>query len=81
MQALILFLLRLYRIAISPLMAPRCRFYPSCSEYAHIAVERHGAARGICLAARRLARCHPWHPGGIDLVPEPGEPAVRSGAR
>jgi putative membrane protein insertion efficiency factor len=69
MQNLILFLLRLYRVALSPLVGPRCRFYPSCSRYAQIAVERHGAAKGSYLAIRRLARCHPWHPGGIDPVP------------
>jgi hypothetical protein len=72
MQKLILVLLRVYRVALSPLMAPRCRFYPSCSEYAQLAVHRHGAAKGSCLAFRRLARCHPWHPGGVDLVPELG---------
>ena len=70
MQALILFLLRAYRVAISPLMGPRCRYYPSCSQYAQIAVERHGAIRGSWLAVRRIARCHPWHPGGVDPVPE-----------
>jgi len=70
MQKLILFVLRMYRFAVSPLLGPRCRFYPSCSQYAQIAVARHGAATGSYLAIRRLARCHPWHPGGVDLVPE-----------
>jgi putative membrane protein insertion efficiency factor len=70
MQAVILFLLRVYGLAISPLIGPRCRYYPSCSQYARIAVERYGAARGAWLALRRIARCHPWHPGGIDPVPE-----------
>jgi putative membrane protein insertion efficiency factor len=73
MQKLILFLLHLYRIAVSPLMAPRCRFYPTCSCYAQIAVARHGAAKGSYLAIRRLARCHPWHAGGVDLVPGLGQ--------
>ena len=79
MQKLILSLLRLYRFVLSPLFGPRCRFYPSCSQYAQIAIERHGAATGTYLAIRRLARCHPWHPGGVDLVPElePGEIAHR----
>jgi len=73
MQKLILFLLHLYRVALSPLIGPRCRFYPSCSRYAQIAVERHGAAKGGYLAIRRLARCHPWHPGGVDPVPGLGQ--------
>jgi uncharacterized protein len=70
MQDVIVTLVRLYRIALSPLLRPRCRFYPTCSEYALIAVERHGAAKGSCLALRRIARCHPCHPGGVDLVPD-----------
>jgi hypothetical protein len=70
MQKLILLLLRAYRVALSPLLGPRCRFYPTCSSYAQTAVERFGAARGSCLVVRRLARCHPWHAGGVDPVPE-----------
>jgi putative membrane protein insertion efficiency factor len=65
-----------YQRFISPLMAPRCRFYPSCSSYALEAVQVHGAVRGSWLALRRLLRCHPFHPGGIDPVPPP-----RSGRR
>lgn len=68
-RKLLLVPVRFYRYAISPLMAPRCRFFPSCSEYAIEAVERHGAWRGGWLAARRVCRCHPWNPGGIDEVP------------
>ena len=85
MQELILLLLRVYRVAISPLIGPRCRYYPSCSKYAQVAVERHGAARGSWLAVRRIARCHPWHPGGFDPVPECDDthvvPAAHSRAR
>ncbi|MEV0391750.1 membrane protein insertion efficiency factor YidD [Polymorphospora rubra] len=61
-----------YRRWISPALPARCRFYPSCSAYALQAVERHGALRGFLLAVRRLLRCHPFHPGGYDPVPEPG---------
>jgi uncharacterized protein len=61
--------IRFYSRAISPALPPRCRFYPTCSAYAAEAVERHGAARGIWLTLRRLVKCAPWHPGGVDLVP------------
>lgn len=69
MKTLLLLALRAYQYAIRPLLGAHCRFYPSCSEYAHEALERHGAARGSWLAARRLVRCHPYHPGGYDPVP------------
>ena len=62
-------LLRVYQTFISPLTPPSCRYYPSCSAYAVVAVQRHGALRGGWLAVRRLARCHPWTPGGVDDVP------------
>lgn len=65
----VLFLISLYRNFISPLMAPHCRFYPSCSCYAQDAIERYGIGRGGLLTLRRLSRCHPWHPGGYDPVP------------
>ena len=65
----LLALLRTYQLVVSPWTAPSCRYYPSCSQYAVIAVGRHGALRGGWLAIRRLARCHPWTPGGVDDVP------------
>ncbi len=61
--------LRIYQYAISPLLGRSCRFYPTCSEYAIEALRRHGLLRGGWLATRRVARCHPWHPGGHDPVP------------
>lgn len=70
MKRLILFLIRGYRILISPLFPPTCRFHPTCSQYAMEAVERFGAWRGGILAARRVLRCHPWHTGGYDPVPK-----------
>ena len=69
MRLILLGLIRAYQIVISPLLGPSCRFYPSCSCYAHTAIERHGALRGSWLAARRIARCHPFRPGGYDPVP------------
>jgi len=69
-----------YQRFVSPLLGPRCRFYPSCSAYALEAVRVHGALRGSWLAVRRLSRCHPFHAGGIDPVPgtdrEQGSAAV-----
>ena len=67
-RALVLFI-RGYQVVISPALPPSCRFTPSCSQYAIEAISRHGALKGSWLAARRLARCHPFHPGGVDPVP------------
>ena len=81
-------LLNGYRRFISPLLAERCRFYPSCSAYALEAVQVHGAVRGSWLAVRRLSRCHPFHAGGLDPVPAPrrkaeteSSPARRAGGQ
>ena len=69
-RRLLIVLLRGYKRYLSPLLGPRCRFYPTCSEYAMEAVDRFGAARGSWLAVRRVARCHPLNEGGLDPVPE-----------
>jgi len=65
----LVWLVRIWQAALSPLFGSSCRFHPSCSAYAVEALERHGARRGVGLAARRLGRCHPFHPGGLDPVP------------
>ncbi|MCQ4163683.1 membrane protein insertion efficiency factor YidD [Tahibacter sp. P2K] len=70
MSRLILYLLGLYKRWLSPLFGARCRYHPSCSDYARVAVARHGAARGSLLAAWRLLRCNPASRGGFDYVPE-----------
>ncbi|MFH0730835.1 MAG: membrane protein insertion efficiency factor YidD [Pseudomonadota bacterium] len=62
-------LIKAYQIVISPLIGPACRFYPSCSEYASQAIDRYGLWKGGWLAAKRLFKCHPFHPGGVDPVP------------
>lgn len=67
--ALLIAPIRLYQRLISPLLPPACRFYPSCSQYAIDAIRIHGPLRGLGLAAARLVRCHPLHPGGVDPVP------------
>ena len=69
MRALALVLLRVYKRFLSPLLPPRCRFEPTCSVYTMQAVEKYGAVRGTWLGIRRLARCHPFNPGGWDPVP------------
>ncbi|MGD8176123.1 membrane protein insertion efficiency factor YidD [Marinimicrobium sp. ARAG 43.8] len=69
MRWLALRLIWLYRYLLSPWIGNQCRFYPSCSHYAEEAIARHGFCRGSYLSARRLLKCHPWHPGGEDPVP------------
>lgn len=66
----LIWLIRAYQLLISPVTPPSCRYYPSCSAYAVTALRRFGLVRGGWLAARRLSRCHPWSPGGVDHVPE-----------
>ena len=70
MRHLAALLIRIYQWTVSPLLGPRCRFYPSCSQYALEAIQRFGLVRGGWLAVVRLGRCHPWQPGGFDPVPE-----------
>ncbi|MDM8560107.1 membrane protein insertion efficiency factor YidD [Candidatus Parabeggiatoa sp. HSG14] len=70
MQKILSLVIRGYQLFISPWLGPHCRFYPSCSEYALIAINTHGVLRGLVLSIKRIFRCHPWHPGGFDPVPE-----------
>lgn len=72
-RRVLVLVIRFYQRFVSPMTPPTCRFYPSCSQYAVIALERHGLIRGTWLAARRLLRCNPWNPGGVDDVPPAGE--------
>jgi putative membrane protein insertion efficiency factor len=69
LRALLLALIRVYRVLVSPLLGSTCRFAPSCSAYAELAIRRFGPWRGTWLGVRRILRCHPWNPGGHDPVP------------
>lgn len=70
MKTLLLSLIKFYQKAISPLTPPTCRFHPTCSHYGFEAIETHGALKGTWLAIRRISKCHPFHEGGYDPVPE-----------
>ncbi len=70
MRKILIAAIRCYRFLLSPWFGQQCRFHPTCSCYAITAIERHGALRGSWLAVRRIGRCHPWHAGGHDPVPE-----------
>lgn len=94
MRRILIALIRLYQMTLSVVFGPRCRFYPSCSAYFIEALEKHGVIRGGGMGVARICRCHPWHPGGYDPVPDrkveeegvtfrasvdSGDPSVRSG--
>lgn len=68
MKALFILFIRFYQLFISPLFPPTCRFYPTCSQYAIEAIQKKGVLRGVWLAIKRIAKCHPFHPGGYDPV-------------
>ncbi|MFD2045758.1 membrane protein insertion efficiency factor YidD [Ornithinibacillus salinisoli] len=70
MKFIFIGLIKFYRKAISPLKPPSCRFFPTCSEYGLEAIRRFGAIKGGYLTLKRISKCHPFHPGGVDLVPE-----------
>lgn len=76
MKRLLLIFIQLYRWVISPIIPPSCRFRPTCSRYAMEAIARFGAWRGSRLAIRRILKCHPFHPGGYDPVPDVYPPKV-----
>jgi putative membrane protein insertion efficiency factor len=71
MRALLIFAIRAYRYCLSPWLGAHCRYEPTCSAYAIEAIARHGALKGLALAAARISRCHPFHAGGYDPVPPP----------
>jgi putative membrane protein insertion efficiency factor len=79
MQTVLLKLIRLYRFLLSPWLGQHCRFEPTCSNYALTAITRYGAARGSWLAVKRLSRCHPWHAGGFDPVPDDTGQCIHDG--
>ena len=70
MKHMLLLLLRAYKYFISPLLGQNCRFFPSCADYASESIAKHGGLKGAVLASQRLCKCHPWHAGGWDPVPE-----------
>ncbi|WP_100373470.1 membrane protein insertion efficiency factor YidD [Bacillus sp. FJAT-45037] len=78
MKKILLLLIRFYQKILSPLKPPTCRFYPTCSHYGIEAIQRFGALKGTWLTIKRLSKCHPFHKGGIDLVPDKKDPAKKS---
>ncbi|NQZ32813.1 MAG: membrane protein insertion efficiency factor YidD [Oceanospirillaceae bacterium] len=78
-QGLFLLLIKIYQYGISPLLGSNCRFYPTCSSYSKEAIEKHGAAKGLYLGLRRILKCHPYHEGGIDLVPKTAQEIIEEG--
>ncbi len=70
MKTILMGIIKIYQKVISPLTPPSCRFYPTCSHYGIEAIEKHGVAKGSWLAIRRISKCHPFHEGGFDPVPE-----------
>jgi uncharacterized protein len=75
MKTILMLILRAYQLGISPMLGQKCRFFPTCSNYALEAIRLHGAGNGSLLALKRVCKCHPWHPGGVDLVPNVPDPA------
>ncbi len=69
MRKILILLIKAYQTIFSPYVGGQCRFYPTCSCYAHDAITHHGVLRGVWLSVKRIGRCHPWHEGGIDPVP------------
>jgi putative membrane protein insertion efficiency factor len=69
MKRVVLFLLRIYKKTLSPLLGTNCRYYPTCADYMHQSIEKYGTGRGVFLGLKRLLRCHPFHVGGLDPVP------------
>ena len=77
MRKILIALISVYRYLISPLMGNHCRFYPSCSDYAQTAIGRFGVLRGGWLSLRRVGKCHPWHEGGVDPVPDKNKELIK----
>jgi putative membrane protein insertion efficiency factor len=78
MRSLAILLIRLYQWTVSPLLGQNCRFHPSCSQYTLEAIGRFGVLRGAWLGIKRIGRCHPWHPGGFDPIPDQRSDRARS---
>ena len=70
MKRALLAIIRIYQLTISVLLGPHCRFHPTCSSYSFHAIDRHGVSRGLQMSAIRIGKCHPFHPGGCDPVPD-----------